>query len=58
MRAIRAFEKIEQLKAEKAWSFRQPKKQRVGLVPKAHWDHLMDEMVRRDVTATSSKAAH
>lgn len=46
LRAIRAFDKIEQLKADKAWSFRQPKKQRVGLVPKAHWDHVMDEMVR------------
>ncbi|GAA6005648.1 hypothetical protein JCM10207_005282 [Rhodosporidiobolus poonsookiae] len=44
MRAIRAFERIEQLKQEKKWSFRQPKKQRVGVVPKAHWDHVLDEM--------------
>ncbi|KAM0793146.1 hypothetical protein ACM66B_000622 [Microbotryomycetes sp. NB124-2] len=44
LRAIRAFERVEQMKADKAWSFRQPKKQRIGLVPKAHWDHLMDEM--------------
>ncbi|GAA5980542.1 hypothetical protein JCM10908_001685 [Rhodotorula pacifica] len=44
MRAIRAFERIEELKAEKAWSFRQPKKQRTGVVPEAHWDHVLDEM--------------
>ncbi|GAA5831804.1 hypothetical protein JCM11251_003891 [Rhodosporidiobolus azoricus] len=44
MRATRAFERIEQLKGEKKWSFRQPKKQRVGVVPKAHWDHVLDEM--------------
>ncbi|KAI5481530.1 chromatin modification-related protein [Pseudohyphozyma bogoriensis] len=44
VRALRAFEKIEKMKEEKAWSFRQPKKQRVGAVPKSHWDHLMDEM--------------
>ena len=46
LRAIRAFERIEQLKAEKLWSFRQPRKQRAGAVPKSHWDHLLDEMVR------------
>lgn len=45
MRAIRAFERIEELKADKKWSFRQPKKQRTGVVPKAHWDHVLDEMV-------------
>lgn len=45
MRAIRAFERIEELKAERKWSFRQPKKQRTGVVPKAHWDHVLDEMV-------------
>lgn len=45
VRANIAFERIEQLKAEKAWTFRQPKKQRIGQVPKAHWDHLLDEMV-------------
>ncbi|BGP21799.1 chromatin modification-related protein [Rhodotorula toruloides] len=44
MRYIRAFERIEQLKAERKWSFRQPKKQRTGVVPKAHWDHVLDEM--------------
>lgn len=46
MRAIRAFERIEQLKQDRGWSFRQLKKQRVGVAPKAHWDHLLDEMVR------------
>ncbi|GAA5878143.1 hypothetical protein JCM3774_004308 [Rhodotorula dairenensis] len=44
MRAIRAFDRIEELKADKKWSFRQPKKQRTGVVPKAHWDHVLDEM--------------
>ncbi|KAK4054821.1 RNA polymerase II transcription elongation factor SpEAF [Microbotryomycetes sp. JL201] len=44
LRAVRAFERVEQMKTDKAWSFRQPKKQRIGLVPKSHWDHLMDEM--------------
>lgn len=48
VRGIRAFERIEQLKAEKAWSFRQPKKSRAAQVPKAHWDHLLDEMVSAD----------
>ena len=43
---MRAFERIEQLKADKAWSFRQPKKQKAGVAPKAHWDHVLDEMVR------------
>ncbi|BGP12918.1 hypothetical protein JCM10213_004337 [Rhodosporidiobolus nylandii] len=44
MRAVRAFERIEQLKQEKKWSFRQPKRQRVGVVQKSHWDHVLDEM--------------
>ncbi|TNY21344.1 hypothetical protein DMC30DRAFT_416103 [Rhodotorula diobovata] len=44
MRSVRAFERIEQLKNDKLWSFRQPKKQRTGVVPKAHWDHVLDEM--------------
>ncbi|GAA6060383.1 hypothetical protein JCM10212_004636 [Sporobolomyces blumeae] len=44
MKSIRVFERIEQLKADKKWSFRQPKKQRTGVVPKAHWDYLLDEM--------------
>lgn len=51
MRSIRAFERIEQLKAERKWSFRQPKKQRTGVVPKAHWDHVLDEMVRGPLRA-------
>ena len=46
LRLIRAFERIEALKQEEKWSFRQYKKTRVaaGLV-KTHWDYLMDEMV-------------
>ena len=55
LKSIRVFERIEQLKAEKKWSFRQPKKQRIGFVPKAHWDHLLDEMVsNRDYSFKST----
>jgi hypothetical protein len=38
-------QRIEQLKLDGAWSFRQPKKQRGPVLPKTHWDYLMDEMV-------------
>ncbi|CAE6383216.1 unnamed protein product [Rhizoctonia solani] len=40
----RAMQRIEQLKQDGAWSFRQPKKQRGPPLPKTHWDYLMDEM--------------
>ncbi|KDN33960.1 hypothetical protein RSAG8_12945, partial [Rhizoctonia solani AG-8 WAC10335] len=40
----RAMQRIEQLKQDGAWSFRQPKKQRGPVLPKTHWDYLMDEM--------------
>ncbi|KAG9074936.1 chromatin modification- protein VID21, partial [Ceratobasidium sp. UAMH 11750] len=40
----RAMQRIEQLKLDGAWSFRQPKKQRGPVMPKTHWDYLMDEM--------------
>ncbi|KAH7334166.1 hypothetical protein B0J17DRAFT_675602 [Rhizoctonia solani] len=40
----RAMQRIEQLKQDGAWSFRQPKKQRGPALPKTHWDYLMDEM--------------
>ena len=52
-RSVRAFERIEQLKNDKQWSFRQPKKQRTGVVPKAHWDHVLDEMVRPSSSSLS-----
>lgn len=46
LRLIRVFDRIEKLKDNSAWSFRQPKKQRgVGGLNKTHWDYLMDEMV-------------
>lgn len=39
-------ERVEALKREGRWGFRQPRKQRgVGGTIKTHWDHLMDEMV-------------
>ena len=39
-------ERIEILKDEGGWSFRQPKKQRsLGGTGKSHWDFLIDEMV-------------
>ncbi|GAA95301.1 uncharacterized protein L969DRAFT_92439 [Mixia osmundae IAM 14324] len=44
LRALRAQERIEQLKADGLWSLRQPKKQRGPAVPKAHWDYLLEEM--------------
>ncbi|KAG6903174.1 hypothetical protein C0995_002717 [Termitomyces sp. Mi166 len=45
LRLIRAIDRIELLKREGRWSFRQPKKQRaIGGVSKTHWDYLMDEM--------------
>ncbi|CAE6536510.1 unnamed protein product [Rhizoctonia solani] len=40
----RAMQRIEQLKQDGMWSFRQPKKQRGPPLPKTHWDYLMDEM--------------
>lgn len=43
-RFIRAMDRIEKLKAEGLWSFRQHKKQKGPVVRKAHWDHLLDEM--------------
>jgi chromatin modification-related protein VID21 len=40
-------ERIDQLKDNGKWSYRQPKKQRgLGNVSKTHWDYLLDEMVR------------
>ncbi|KAG9122365.1 chromatin modification- protein VID21, partial [Ceratobasidium sp. 392] len=37
-------QRIEQLKLDGAWSFRQPKKQRGPVMSKTHWDYSMDEM--------------
>jgi len=46
LRLIRTIERIELLKNDGRWSFRQPKKQRgVGGLVKSHWDYLMDEVV-------------
>ena len=47
LRLVRALDRIEGLKREGRWSFRQPKKQRgVGGLIKTHSDYLMDEIVR------------
>ncbi|GAC72290.1 nucleolar GTPase [Moesziomyces antarcticus T-34] len=43
-RFVRAMARIEKLKAQGEWSFRQPKKQKGPVVRKAHWDHLLEEM--------------
>ncbi|SOV09169.1 Chromatin modification-related protein EAF1 [Ustilago sp. UG-2017a] len=43
-RFVRAMARIEKLKAQGEWSFRQPKKQKGPAVRKAHWDHLLEEM--------------
>lgn len=38
-------EKIEALKDDGKWGYRQMKKQRgVGGLTKTHWDHLLEEM--------------
>ena len=39
-------ERIEVLKNEGRWAFRQMKKQKGPVIPKSHWDHVLDEMVR------------
>ena len=46
MRFIRAMERIEAKKQDERWSLRQPRKLRGATVPKAHWDYLLEEMVR------------
>jgi hypothetical protein len=45
LQGLRALERIEQLKAQNAWSFRQIRKQKMPQVAKTHWDYLLDEMV-------------
>ncbi|KAG8728959.1 chromatin modification- protein VID21, partial [Ceratobasidium sp. 414] len=63
----RAMQRIEQLKLDGAWSFRQPKKQRGPVMPKTHWDYPTDEMKwlqvdfreeRRWKTALAFEVAH
>lgn len=45
LRIIRVMEKIEALKDDGKWGYRQMKKQRgVGGLTKTHWDHLLEEM--------------
>lgn len=46
IRHIRAMERIDQKKEGGRWSLRQPKKLRGPPIPKAHWDYLLEEMVR------------
>jgi len=41
---VRAMGKIERLKHNNEWSFRQPRKQKSPVIRKAHWDHLLEEM--------------
>jgi len=45
LRHVRAMERIEAKKENGRWSLRQPKKLRGPVIPKAHWDYLLDEMV-------------
>ena len=49
---MRALERIEKLKQEGRWSFRQPKKQKGPVLAKSHWDWLLDEMVCQEINAT------
>lgn len=46
LRHMRAMERIEEKKESGRWSLRQPKKLKAPPVRKAHWDYLLDEMVR------------
>lgn len=46
IKLARTMEKIEQLKEEEKWSFRQRKKFRGPAIAKSHWDYMLDEMVR------------
>jgi chromatin modification-related protein VID21 len=41
----RAMERIEQLKHDNQWSFRQMKRFKGPTVAKVHWDYVLDEMV-------------
>ncbi|KAF8583656.1 hypothetical protein K439DRAFT_1201628 [Ramaria rubella] len=41
---MRALERIEKLKQEGRWSFRQPKKQKGPIIAKSNWDWMIDEM--------------
>ena len=41
---VKAMARIEQLKAQGEWSFRQPKRIKGPIEKKTHWDYLLDEM--------------
>lgn len=45
LRFAKAMQRVEQLKQEGRWSFRQPKKQKGPPVAKSHWDWMLEEMV-------------
>jgi chromatin modification-related protein VID21 len=45
LQLVKSFERIESMKKEGKWSFRQIKKSRVSPGQKTHWDYLMEEMV-------------
>ncbi|KZV78307.1 hypothetical protein EXIGLDRAFT_847655 [Exidia glandulosa HHB12029] len=45
---IRAMDKIDKLKQENMWSFRQPKRSKQPPSIKVHWDYLLDEMAKMD----------
>ncbi len=44
IKLARTMERIDQLKEEERWSFRQRKKFRGPPMPKSHWDWMLDEM--------------
>ena len=45
LRHLRTMERIEQKMENGRWSLRQPKKMKGPPIRKAHWDHLLEEMV-------------
>jgi chromatin modification-related protein VID21 len=45
VRYVKAMRRINELKAQGIWSFRQPKKQKGPILYKSHQDYLLEEMV-------------
>lgn len=43
-RFVKAMDRIEQLKSQGLWSFRQPKRVKGPVERKSHWDYVLDEM--------------
>jgi chromatin modification-related protein VID21 len=42
---VKAFERVDEMKAKGEWSLRQPQRQKQPVIAKDHWAYLLDEMV-------------